>query len=58
MLFMCKMTGAWTSEQLWMGKEAQKCRKFLEVELTGLADRLNLGVRGRQKPRVSLWFLA
>lgn len=55
---MCKMTGAWAHEQLWKGKEAQKCRDFLEVELTGRADRLNLGVRGRQEPRVSLWFLA
>lgn len=49
---------AWTSEQPWKGKETQKCRNFLEVEPTGLADRLTLGVRGSQEPRVSLWFLA
>lgn len=39
------------------GKE-EECGDFLEAELTELAEGLNLGVKGRQRPRTALWFLA
>lgn len=37
------------------GKE-EECGNFLEVELTGLADEPNLGVKGKREPRMPLWF--
>lgn len=46
---------------LWKGKKVENRRNvgvFFEVKLRGLAEGLNLGVKGGQEPKMVLWFLA